>query len=298
MKSDTLLYGALLMSAFSPATATNENRMCFPLPDLNENNVAPRGQITDGTSFGAVLSALARRPDVYRVLEIGTWFGGGSTTNLARGIRESYRWKVATALNASNPSTNCIDKPYMKQRCCQSLVVSLEVFKPAWEHASKLLSKLPVWCILGTTVSANEMLTPKQVPLKDEHFRLYYDRDVRLMKQSKPLLQKLCRHHHFDLVLIDGNEYTGWAEFTHVRTECQPKYLALHDTGTLKTRKIEEYLSLNHHEYRLLLRKDSTTPPNMNCHLIGCKDESQFTHTPAGWSVYERVDSSTALKSE
>jgi hypothetical protein len=62
------------------------------------------------------------------------------------------------------------------------------------------------------------------------------------MRQSAPQLHRFCQAYHFELVLIDGNEYTGWAEFNRVRTECKPRYLALHDTQTLKTAKIEEYL--------------------------------------------------------
>ena len=46
-------------------------------------------------------------------------------------------------------------------------------------------------------------------------------------------------------MLIDGNEYTGLAEFEIVVQVCRPTYLALHDTGTLKTRRVEELLSDN-----------------------------------------------------
>ena len=40
----------------------------------------------------------------------------------------------------------------------------------------------------------------------------------------------------------DGNEYTGWAEFVAVERLCQPQYIALHDMGTLKTARVEDYL--------------------------------------------------------
>jgi len=33
---------------------------------------------------------------------------------------------------------------------------------------------------------------------------------------------------HFDFVLIDGNEYTGWAEFNRVRNECTPRYIHIY----------------------------------------------------------------------
>ena len=42
------------------------------------------------------------------------------------------------------------------------------------------------------------------------------------MRRSVPQLHKFCTAYQFDLVLIDGNEYTGWAEFNRVRTWCKP----------------------------------------------------------------------------
>ena len=68
---------------------------------------------------------------------------------------------------------------------------------------------------------------------------------------------RLCAKYAFDLVLIDGNEYTGWGEFVHVRDECRPTWIALHDTGTLKTRKIEAFMqTAENTDYELHLRCD------------------------------------------
>jgi hypothetical protein len=47
-------------------------RVCYPLPPDHEK-VTRQGQITQGTSFGVALNALASRTEVKRVLEIGTW---------------------------------------------------------------------------------------------------------------------------------------------------------------------------------------------------------------------------------
>ena len=51
---------------------------------------------------------------------------------------------------------------------------------------------------------------------------------------------------------------TRKAEFQHVRDECRPQYLALHDTHTLKAAKVEAYLANHTSEYTLLLRKGET----------------------------------------
>ena len=74
---------------------------------------------------------------------------------------------------------------------------------------------------------------------------------------TRPPTTRLCAKYAFDLVLIDGNEYTGWGEFVHVRDECRPTWIALHDTGTLKTRKIEAFMqTAENTDYELHLRCD------------------------------------------
>jgi hypothetical protein len=263
-------------------------RICMPIPP--DEPRTKQGQVLEGTSFGAALSAIASLPEVRLVLELGTWYGGGSTVNLGKGIRDSAAATLAKSLGASAAADNCVVQG--SERCCHSLVVTVEVFEPAWEHARRYLRDLPVWCVKGSTVAAEEMLQVHEIPprLRDQHFKLYYQRDLALMRRSTPQLRRFCAAHHFDLVLIDGNEYTGWAEFNRVRTECKPTYLALHDTQTLKTQKIEEYLNSNSGEYRIFLRKYATQTMRPACDLIGCKSENQFLPNSAGWSIYKRVD--------
>ena len=82
-----------------------------------------------------------------------------------------------------------------------------------------------------------------------------------------------------------------------MRRECRPRYLALHDTGTLKTAKIERYLAKYNDEYALMLRKGETASPSTlpACALIGCMPESTFTPNAAGWAVYKRVGAPASL---
>ena len=49
----------------------------------------------------------------------------------------------------------------------------------------------------------------------------------------------------------------GHTAHAQVRTECQPKYLALHDTNTLKTAKIEAYLASWWHRTSNMLKATS-----------------------------------------
>lgn len=260
-----------------------EPPLCFPVPAV-QRQVKRYGQIGAGTSFGTALHNLASQPGIDRVLEIGTFFGGGSTPDLASSIRDKPQDFSPNCVRRQAPDGGGLHK------CCHSVVVTMEVFSPAWKHASQYLRGMPVWCVHGTTVTAEEMLQPSEISSRDKgpHFKLYYQRDRDLMQKFTPKLSELCRDIRFGLVLIDGNEYTGWAEFNKVRSECRPRYIALHDTQTLKTHRIEEFLEKNQSEYKLLLRKDETAS-GASCGLVGCKGEASFVPNSAGWAIYEKV---------
>ena len=185
-----------------------------------------RGQVTLQTSFGQELHRIAMLPEVHLVLEIGTWYGGGSSWCIAQGLR-------VNTVDAARPDR---------------WLFTLELFDDAWRYAAETLQRLPVTCMKAGTVGIEGYLGRDQMTradLSSEHFALYYGRDLLLAGQpeNRPMLQALCQAYDFDFVLIDGNEYTGLAEFTLVDALCRPKYLALHDTGTLKTRRVEEILS-------------------------------------------------------
>ena len=213
------------------------NSMEFPISWANHSFMHPlawadwmippvelKGQVTMEKTFGMELNRLAKLPDVHLVLEIGTWYGGGSSWCIAQGLRQSI----------ADP-----EKP-------DKWLITLEMFEPAWQYASQTLQRLPVTCVKGGTVGVEGYLTPEEMTdedRSDEHYKLYYERDISLARESPELLRSLCSQLKFDLVLIDGNEYTGFTEYLIVERICKPKYIAMHDTGTLKTRKAEAALA-------------------------------------------------------
>lgn len=205
-----------------PSVVTRSGRRMPALPPVRLGPPAPppvelRGQVTMQTSFGQELHRIAGLPHVHLVLEIGTWYGGGSSWCIAQGLRgRSNAW-----------------------------LITLEMFEEAWAYAAQTLSQLPVTCMRAGTVGPDLYLKPEQMTEEErgsEHYRLYYERDLELAGRTTPMLQTLCRTYDFDFILIDGNEYTGLPEFEIVNRWCRPRYLALHDTGTLKTRRVEEIL--------------------------------------------------------
>jgi hypothetical protein len=54
------------------------------------------------------------------------------------------------------PKSNCIF--HAAHTCCSSFVLTVEVFQPAWEHASLVHQSNPVWLVLGSTVGLDGML--------------------------------------------------------------------------------------------------------------------------------------------
>ena len=77
-------------------------------------------------------------------------------------------------------------------------LVSFEVFRPAWEHARLFNQLNPVWFVLGTTVGVDGMLEASEVERLDlsnverKHFKLYYHRDLEIMKGMEPRLEHFC----------------------------------------------------------------------------------------------------------
>ena len=207
-----------------------------------EAPVSLRGQTALGAEFSAALGALVQRPDVHLVLESGTWFGGGAAWTIAQALR-------SVLSNAAQPDR---------------WLMTLESFAPAHAYAVQTLARLPATCFLGGTVGAggfiSEAAAAEAAGLEAEvngasaslqHLR-YYAHEKELAADGPVLLPALCAAYDFDLVLLDGNEYTGRAEFDVVEGLCRPHFVVLHDCGTLKTRAVEAHLNEHPLEWRLL----------------------------------------------
>jgi hypothetical protein len=211
------------------------------------------GQVHAETTFGKALARLASRPDVRRVLEIGTWYGQGSTAVIGRALKSTSQTpEEFVSLPEGLDSTHLFHRSH-ERRHGPKFMWTLEIFEAAWQFARHYVSwhQLPVRCVLGGTVPSTGILPPSAVDESEKtnpnsHYSLYYTRDLRLIQDSEPWLLPLCTlHAPLDAVLIDGNEYTGWAEYLVVNEVCRPRFLALHDVNTLKTQKIEAVIASN-----------------------------------------------------
>ncbi len=73
-----------------------QNSVCFTR--FSGSVPERKGQITGGTSFARALTQLASQPDVSRIIEIGTWYGGGSTEAFVDGLKKNPKIRKGRTL--------------------------------------------------------------------------------------------------------------------------------------------------------------------------------------------------------
>lgn len=167
------------------------------------------GQAALETGIGKYLYELSKQDDVARVLEIGTWSGRGSTYCIARGLRESG-----------------------------GRLISVESSAVQYRRAVSFYRThdLPVELIHGSSVTPEEFppladLEAMAGPVRDkERWPAWYRQDVHAARSAhRPgVLRDLLAHDaHFDLVYLDGGEFTSYTEFRLVKD--RTRYLVLDD---------------------------------------------------------------------
>jgi hypothetical protein len=193
-----------------------------------------------GDRMSELLEELAARPDVRTVLEIGSSSGEGSTAALVRGAER----------RASPPTLHCVE---------------LSAVRFA-ELAARYRDR--PWVVCHNVSSVPE----ERFPTVDEVTRFHAERGSRLaripleevlrwLEQDRAYLRehglssdgiRRIRAEHgidrFDLVLIDGSEFTGRAELDEVYGA---RFIVLDDTRTMKNLENVERLKADH-AYRLI----------------------------------------------
>lgn len=188
------------------------------------------GQVNLGSSLGDTLCELAREGGVSKCLEVGTWNGEGSTLCIATGLAET-----------------------------SGVLFSVELDPKFYEEAMAFYSDrdLPVKLINGATLSADEFGDFEEYAAGAQRtiheaadpgcYRRMYDSELSLARQAHNLyvLQSLVdAEQSFDLVLLDGGEFTTYAEFLVIEPYVT-RYLVLDDTnpsGSIKNVRTREDL--------------------------------------------------------
>lgn len=180
------------------------------------------GQMGLSGRIGATLNDLARRPEVEKALEIGTYNGEGSTYCIADGLSRSTG------------------------RLC-----SIEADRQLYEHAQAFFTGtgLPVELHYGLTLALEDYApyehfvpaieqTSYEVVAPGTH-REWYEHELELARSAERtnvLDDLLSRDHWYDMVLLDGGEYSAEAEFHRLEPHVR-NYVVLDDTNPRRSIK-------------------------------------------------------------
>jgi len=174
-----------------------------------------QGQILRGSNLGELIYNLTKRKDVKDIVEIGTWFGMGSTKCVIDGIIDS------------NTTKN---------------FVSVELYPEKYNEAIKNLDGYlsHVKLLNGSIIDYDDMFWFNFDDLDQNiHMRKWYDDDLDKLKTSKNVLDELSPT--IDLLILDGGEFSTYPEWLKLKN--RTKIVILDDTNVLKCKKIVEELS-------------------------------------------------------
>jgi len=212
--------------------------------------MSPVGQITPDSPFGQWLQRLAGHPGVQTILDIGTWNGMGSTKCLVQGIGRRHDSSQCVVLSVeANP---------IMYRVALENWASLDCSGNSPLAIGSKQLRITKGRIAKTMMAADEVLSHPLYPEVAEHYRLWYEQDVKDFSEA-PLLRLPPR---IDLAVLDGGEFADdWTEVAARR----PLFIALDDTKVMKNYKAVRALESDPAYRRLAAGEDRN-----------------------GWAIYER----------
>lgn len=192
------------------------------------------GQIKRGSKAGDFIYNLCLQDDINIVLEIGTWKGDGSTS--------------------------CVmDAFLLKEQDCKlySLESNAEMFFISLNGWEKRLEAVPSFLKDRLEILYGRIIDIEDIPSIDElrkhelykeEWEKWYNDDMYYFLKNENIFKFLP--YNFDLVILDGGEFSTEAEFEKLKDRF--KYIFLDDTKTLKCKNIREKLLLNK-KYKVLI---------------------------------------------
>lgn len=167
------------------------------------------GQIRSNSRFGQWVSVLAGSSETNTLVEVGTWKGMGSTLLIAQALAERSD-VIAVSLEAN-----------------------LGFHKIASKNLVSFKSPELVW---GSVVEPHG--------LDDSDLRgdesVWLQDDLRALEEAPLVRSKIPKR--VDFLLLDGGEFSSWAEFEFFFPRAS-RFILLDDTLVRKNRKVEAFLA-------------------------------------------------------
>jgi len=184
-----------------------------------------QGQIQLNTELGKILYHFCRNnQNIKTVVEIGTWYGAGSTECIILGLNDSKKDNVSFFTLETNQ---------------QMYNVAVNWWK----------DKLPEWAKLihGGIVNSNEM-DDSNLGYQHPDESKWFKEDKNALASCPNVLNQLPNE--IDLLFLDGGEFTTKAEF--FKLENRSKIIILDDTTARKCKDIRTYVIDNQTKYKIL----------------------------------------------
>lgn len=158
--------------------------------------------------FYAAIERIAREEDIRTVLDIGASSGQGSTEAFVNGLQKNPNQPTLFCIEVSRPRFRELQKHYAEEpfvKCYNVSSVALEQFSNAekissfYKNTPSTLNNFPLEKVLDWLRRDIEAINNSGVASDG----------IKQIKQENKI-------DFFDVVLIDGSEFTGIAEFTEV----------------------------------------------------------------------------------
>ena len=184
------------------------------------------GQIKDDQLKDQLIDLISKN-DINNIVEIGTWNGLGSTTML---------------LNIINNSDKDIN--------FYSIESDLLCFKAAKKNLKSNLEKVNI--ILGRVYDLDDLSYVDKSVIFDfgygEKEYEWFVQDLRKYKKIKNVSSQIPNK--IDLLLLDGGEFSGYADFLSLYLKS--KFIVLDDCNSYKQHNVLKFIQKNNNKFELI----------------------------------------------
>jgi FkbM family methyltransferase len=240
------------------------------------NNIIPPEIKND--AFYSAIQRISQHESIKTVLEIGSSSGQGSTEAFVTGLRLNPYQPQLFCMEISKARFHALQERYATDsfvNCYNASSVSLEQFPSEQEVADfykntpTLLNRYPLSQVLSWLADDKAYLTNSGVS----------GNGIRQIKQEQGI-------EFFDIVLIDGSEFTGEAELNEVYGA---KFILLDDIRTFKNYKAHERLL--HDRNYILIEHNQTLRHGYSIFrkVDGLEELTVFRHEVAEYNLVKNL---------
>lgn len=211
---------------------------------LGLENIIP-AEIKNDSFYDAIYK-IAKTEPVKHILEIGSSSGEGSTEAFVKGIRENPSKPNLYCMEVSKARHQKLSDHYRQDKfvhCYNLSSISIKSF-PQFSDIENFMS------LHKTPLDQYGLKTVEGWYKQDINYIISNNLDVEGISEIK----KINQINEFDVVLIDGSEFTGMAELEQVYGA---KYILLDDTLTYKNLNNFQRL-VNDKNYELIEKNNQT----------------------------------------